>query len=687
MYHNLITSILSICLTGLVLAQDFNHYKLVRSSGSIPDDFTTLSSDKVREDIEQIDGSQKRKSKKTQEEFYLESNFGIDEILADGSILFNDPITNYLNQIYRNIEKGNPSLKKENIRFYTSKSSIINAFTTHGGIIFFNVGLIAKLKTEDEIAYIMCHEIAHYINKHNIKGYVYNDSIDSKLGTFRRKSWEERMFSKSNYSQSHETEADILGFELLSNTSYSLQGAYNGLESLKSYKLPFESNHVLTKASLQNQYFMVDEKAITRLDNITQKQEDNDQKYSTHPDIQERLDTILTLITPGTTDNFIKNKLQKLAQFEICHLFLEKGENYHAIYCALALLNQEPNSKYLKEIIVKAIYAITQTRTYYSKYPQDSYYDELNYKDYQDYKKYLEYEPKEIQQISRFFDYYADPAVNRLGITSMWDYCVKNKLTPAMSQRLNSMIGEYHNYYENDSVQGIRPLMASSPTFSQIVEQQKNKPKPEKTKRKKAEHNSVDHLLILSPEYRKFNFTKKQSYRYTASEKLLLEYQEAIKKNTENLGMKSEILSNTNMQNSDIEMFNDIALLTSFFNEKDYATPNTICSKKEQILDLTKRYGTSKVSSLGIYSVHLKKGRTEKVTVLVFTTLFYPTLPFGIWYVLKPKYKTFNYTYMYDLVSEKVEFSNIHTFRMNGNTAVMNSAMYHDLLRIKKGKQ
>ncbi|MGZ5303154.1 MAG: M48 family metallopeptidase, partial [Bacteroidia bacterium] len=156
--------LLPLCLFG----QDFDNYKRLKCEGEIPQKFTTSSTDKYLADIKKAkETKEKRKEKKLKEEFYLESNFLIDELLLSGKILYNDPISSYVNKVMDELLKNEPELRKE-LEVYVIKSSAVNAFATGNGIIVVNMGLLAKLHNEAELAFILAHEVIHYREKHTI---------------------------------------------------------------------------------------------------------------------------------------------------------------------------------------------------------------------------------------------------------------------------------------------------------------------------------------------------------------------------------------------------------------------------------------------------------------------------------------------------------------------------------------
>jgi len=51
-------------------------------------------------------------------------------------------------------------------RFYIIKDQEFNAFAMPSGLIFFNTGLIEAAETEDELVFVLAHEVAHAVSRH-----------------------------------------------------------------------------------------------------------------------------------------------------------------------------------------------------------------------------------------------------------------------------------------------------------------------------------------------------------------------------------------------------------------------------------------------------------------------------------------------------------------------------------------
>ncbi|PZR26635.1 MAG: zinc metalloprotease, partial [Azospira oryzae] len=165
--------------SGLFLAcctisfcQDFDKYKTILPQGIIPKDFTEQSSVKVANEVTTLSGA-KAKERKTKKKFVLESTYSMDDFLASGSVLFNDEVSVYLDQVLKEILKPSPALQSK-VRIYAVKSPSVNAFTTNNGMIFVNMGLLARLDNEAQLAFILSHEVVHYQKAHVINSYVTN---------------------------------------------------------------------------------------------------------------------------------------------------------------------------------------------------------------------------------------------------------------------------------------------------------------------------------------------------------------------------------------------------------------------------------------------------------------------------------------------------------------------------------
>ena len=287
MKRPLLPFLFSFLVINTIFAQsvDFEQFKSLRSAGTVPEDFTKLSSEKFREDRENIT-SGNNSERRDQETFLLESNFLMDDMLHSGRVIFGDPVTNYLNELKDIIFEDDPDTR-ESIRIYTLLSNEVNAFTADNGIVLVTTGLLAQVENEAQIVFILCHEFNHFIKKHAINNYVENQRIERGSGIYRSLGAGEGDLEKFRYSKELESEADDLGLYLFKKTNYSAEAAQGVFDVLLYSYLPFDEVEFDTTFFDDGSYNFPSEFFIDTVSVIT-AEEDYDDEESTHPNIKKR---------------------------------------------------------------------------------------------------------------------------------------------------------------------------------------------------------------------------------------------------------------------------------------------------------------------------------------------------------------------------------------------------------------
>ncbi|HET6244575.1 MAG: M48 family metalloprotease [Bacteroidetes bacterium] len=362
---NLSAALLAIIGT-VCFAQDFNNYRPLVSSGNIPKDFTTLSIDKFKQDITEVK-SDKRSERKTKEKFLLESNYLIDELLLSGRVLFNDPISNYVERVASNLLKDQPELKSQ-LRFYVIKSTAVNALATNNGIILVTMGLIAQLENEAQLAYILSHEIIHYTHKHNINSYVETSRILKGKDSYRGSSVDDKILARSNYSKELETEADKKGLTEFFEKSPYASSAINGVFDVLQYAyLPIDDVEFNKSYFEKGDFIFPDTYFMEEISKI-KTNEDYDDSKSTHPSTAKRREAIARMtkdlknenksmfILPKTDFDQVKN----ISRFELTRLYLIRRDYGNALYNSFLLLRDFPNNAYLEKSIATSLYAVSK---------------------------------------------------------------------------------------------------------------------------------------------------------------------------------------------------------------------------------------------------------------------------------------------------------------------------------------
>tara|TARA_R110002049_G_scaffold58117_3_gene158442 strand:+ start:1179 stop:2528 length:1350 start_codon:yes stop_codon:yes gene_type:complete len=195
--------------------------------------------------INKISGEFSSKIKKV----FKDRDEKVIEAIEDSTYVFNSKIKEDLNSVLQHIYKSNPEINTTDFNFFIKNSIIPNAACYGDGMFEINLGLLTKLESNDELAFIICHEIAHKLLDHSIKGITKRiRSINSKETKEKVKEIKRNKYGQTraalslidelsidilDYSKEVEAEADSLGFVLFSKTKYSKQAALNALEKLR----------------------------------------------------------------------------------------------------------------------------------------------------------------------------------------------------------------------------------------------------------------------------------------------------------------------------------------------------------------------------------------------------------------------------------------------------------------------
>ena len=346
----------------------FKNYKPIESTGNIPDEFLIKSSEKINDEIDDFTSGEKGKTKKHKKDFLVSSTFTTKNILLSGKVLFNDPVTKYINKVASEVFKSNPDLNKEDFKIYAYKSPIVNAFAFNDGLVLINLGLIAQLENEAQLAFILSHEFTHVVN---------NDAIDLFLSEkemqegdlYKNISYDDIMLYKSKYSQEKEFTADMQGLEYYKNTKYSLKPITGVFDVLKYSYLPFDDIKFDTTYFENDYYQFPDEYTLAELNPISPHgMEDEDEDIlKTHPETEERRETILEEINIKELKDKTKKiyivstgkefkKIQNICRFEMPRMYLLHGYYEMAFYNVYLLENLGfKNNIYLDKLKVKAI--------------------------------------------------------------------------------------------------------------------------------------------------------------------------------------------------------------------------------------------------------------------------------------------------------------------------------------------
>ena len=711
-------------LPFFAVSQDFNEYQPLRSSGEIPEAFLVSSSNKYEEASANVSNNENLRNQKIQKNFHLQSNFVLDELLQSGNVIFNDPINEYVKKVADIILKEEPELRAE-LKFYTIKSSRVNAFATDRGEIFVNVGLIANLKNEAELAFILCHEIQHYVKRHNLNSFIEFDKIQRGSGIYKKQKSYDRLVSKHSYSRTLETEADDLGVKLYLQTNYDIEkiaGVFDilALTHVPYGNKPFDYSYLEVGAIQFEDKLKLD--TINEIRKIYGSEDDEEAELSTHPSVDKRKTDVTKQLEKESNEGRkqflvseeIFHQVKKIAHFELCDILVTNRSYAAAIYHCFLLSDEHPNNTYLQKTTAKALYGLAQ-------YSNDGRYKELSTRP--------DSIQGEMQRVFYLLNELEKEELNVLAARYMFDLHLRFPDDKGLKLSTKDMVEDVVIYGIEDAPEDYflkempknpeldttlnpaeREKAIKLPSFAKYAfiglwdNEDFNKMINDGAKYKKkmeAEDNNqylfddffdagegvslgIDNLLFINPIYLKVDVRKKNSMQYVFSENRQEQFKGWIEKYSEKLDLNSRVLSfdhlNTQMKATD---YNEIIAINNWISEFLDHDMFMICSNYNEVLPITEKYGSSKFVYTGMYSARLPKIALAR-TFNLFYFLLPHTAPLGVSYYFRPNVESMYFTAVFDFDKHETLMKDINYIDIPDKEAVIKSNLYWTLLQMKK---
>lgn len=352
--------IISLLAAGLFFAYSIQAQPAPRKhtglqvSGNIPDDFRMSYSNLCRKGSQHLKGYEfgiDIDDKEVEESSYL-----VYKLITEGYVLYGDPVTNMLERIADTLLRDYPRLREE-LHFYTVKSSEMNAIATHQGMMLFNLGLIAKIEDESQLAYLMAHEIAHYYLKH-----PFDEQWHKTTG---EKDEQQRLSDFMRYhhrSNAIEAEADSIAMVLFYNKSpYTKEVDLFDILAHSDYgldEIPFDS------AQFGNQWYFPSYSASaayskpnpSRLSNADLERRRQSAKRLLQQAVGHRR---FVALAPRSFDS-----IRMAAQMECVRQDLIHGEYVKAFYNGGVVAQRYPHYDFGEKAQAQAIYMMSKQRTY-----------------------------------------------------------------------------------------------------------------------------------------------------------------------------------------------------------------------------------------------------------------------------------------------------------------------------------
>jgi predicted Zn-dependent protease len=174
-------------------------------------------------------------------------------VLASFDLIEDPLIVDYVNQVGNHIVAALPPAQPYTYRFFVVKEDVYNAFATPAGNIFLYSGLIEAMDSEEELAGIIAHEVAHVQGRHISQKIERSKKIGLATlagiaaGIFLGAAGSGEAASAVTlgsiaagqsatlaYSRENEIQADQLGMDYLAQAGYSGQGLLTILNKMRA---------------------------------------------------------------------------------------------------------------------------------------------------------------------------------------------------------------------------------------------------------------------------------------------------------------------------------------------------------------------------------------------------------------------------------------------------------------------
>jgi len=302
---------------------------------------------------------------------YVIEQFNNDYFIVD------ENLSPYLQSILDKIYTANPSLPRET-KVYAFRSDAVNAMSYGEGTIAFTLGLLSRMETEAQIAYVLCHELAHYHSHHS----------DIKMAKFARLNYDKELkrqvkaISKSEYGQytkftqlmrslhisitrhsrEKEFEADSIALLFYLNTAYDSHAPIRTLEILDSADISLYRKNIDLKKYFDCENYRFKDQWLSYNPSTTWHASDTDSdSLHTHPSCAKRIIALQRQLKSHSQKDQQPSKYNTMrtrSEFEQVASAFHFGSFGKALFKSIVLAEHYPNNAYIHALIGQSLYQL-----------------------------------------------------------------------------------------------------------------------------------------------------------------------------------------------------------------------------------------------------------------------------------------------------------------------------------------
>jgi Zn-dependent protease with chaperone function len=284
------------------------------------------------------------------------------ELLNSGSLLIQSPLQNIMDSLLSLIVHTNHI--ESPLRVFVTDDLNPNAYATGDGMLFVNIGLLPHFHTTEELIYVLCHEIAHDVQKHTVQhvfdmaalftSSAFKREVQSAANSEYRKATKTEMVLRSKlassfrHKQKKELEADSIGLQYYLALGLPKEHAFSALWTLKNIDTERDYSDLDVERFVQKWFGEKAQPSWTltqegSLGAVAYRPPAIPDSLRTHPEIPVRVRTLMqqplvdTVMHPEPSSEYLR--IVEMAQSEIQFAWFEYG-NYGRASFILAARSQ-----------------------------------------------------------------------------------------------------------------------------------------------------------------------------------------------------------------------------------------------------------------------------------------------------------------------------------------------------------
>lgn len=296
------------------------------------------------------------------------------------TLMYQDTLARYVNSMVQRVIAANPELAGRKEVVFTLRDETVNAANHGPGIVSFNLGLLARANTYEEVIFIVCHELSHDYFDHyyeSVEKYcnaIHDPQFRKKVRQLKRQEYNtvkraellaaQTISGLRRHDRKQELMADSMGYIFYKRLNLHPAHPIRDMQQLDSADIPF-SHHTLNyrnyfdheNSFFDDEWLKVDSSVyFWAVDSASWEMPDS---LKTHPDCKIRVEKLSQLIGPVTGYDQVPQEeflyMRTIARFEMLEELLANEDYANALYYAMQLQDQFPHNIYVKNVALNSL--------------------------------------------------------------------------------------------------------------------------------------------------------------------------------------------------------------------------------------------------------------------------------------------------------------------------------------------